>query len=108
LIGVSSVIAAHLLLMGVILCLFFVRVHLSTVGNSWQAVAQVNGELAKPLLETAAFVTDSKVEDLLKTKKWKTKMVGIAVLDDERGSKIIGMIDKYPEAAPVEEPQVAG
>ncbi|KAE9364718.1 hypothetical protein N431DRAFT_431530 [Stipitochalara longipes BDJ] len=106
--GVTVVIAVHLLLMGGIVGLFLLRAKLSTVGNSWQAVAQVNGEMTRPLLETAAFSTDAKVKGVLQANEWGRKVVEIAVLEDGKGTKIVGMRDKHETAASVTGSEAAG
>ncbi|KAL5316380.1 hypothetical protein ACEPPN_015425 [Leptodophora sp. 'Broadleaf-Isolate-01'] len=108
LIGVTTVIAVHLLLMGGIVALFLIRAKLSMVGNSWQAVAQVNAEMARPLLETAAFSTDATVEGVLQTNRWERKIVEIAVLEDGKGTKIVGMRDKHETAASATGSEVGG
>ncbi|KAN0099798.1 hypothetical protein V8E51_013573 [Hyaloscypha variabilis] len=97
--AVSAVVGVHLLLMGVIVTLFLVRARLSSVGNSWQAVAQVRGEMTGSLLETAAFETDAEVEGVLKARRWERKIVGIAVLEDGKGARSVGLRDKYETAA---------
>ena len=92
LIAVSAVIVAHLLLMGGVACLFLVRAKLSSVGNSWQAVAQVKGEMTGVLLETAAFETDAEVGGVLKARSWESKIVGIGVFEDG-GKMSVGLRD---------------
>jgi hypothetical protein len=85
--------------MGVIVTLFLVKARLSSVGNSWQAVAQVRGEMTGSLLETAAFETDAEVEGVLKARKWERKIVRIAVLEDGKGERSVGLRDKHETAA---------
>ena len=82
-IAVTIVASVHLLLVAYIIYQFLFSSSVSTIGNAWQAVAQVVQGDAKELVFSARLATDSKVEDMVKTQRWKRRLVGLRVTADE-------------------------
>ena len=110
LIAVSVVLAAHLvLILGIILPLFLKQTTVSTLGNAWQAVAQVYGDKTKEMLDKAPLAVDSVVEETMKRpegKKGRLKnheIVGIGLAEGGSGTDIITAKGGYIPVAGGEE-----
>jgi len=110
LIAVSVVLGAHLvLILGIILPLFLKQTTVSTLGNAWQAVAQVYGDKTKEMLDKAPLAVDSVVEEMVKRpegKKGKLKnheIVGIGLAEGGSGTDIITAKGGYVRMAGGEE-----
>ena len=76
-IAVTVVVGVHLLLLAFVLHRFVFRSSISTVGNSWQTIAQVAQGDAMDLVNHAALITDDGVEDVVKAQRWKRRLVGL-------------------------------
>jgi hypothetical protein len=110
LIVVSVVLGSHLvLILGIILPLFLKQTTVSTLGNAWQAVAQVYGDKTKEMLDKAPLAVDSVVEEVVKRpegKKGKLKnheIVGIGLAEGGSGTDIITAKGGYIRVAGGEE-----
>lgn len=82
-IAVTIVASVHLLLVAYIIYQFMFSSSISTIGNAWQAVAQVVQGDAKELVDSARLATDNKVEHMVKMQRWKRRFVGLRVTADE-------------------------
>ena len=80
--AVTIVASVHLLLVAYIIYQFSFSSSVSTIGNAWQAVAQVDQGDAKELVDSARLATDNKVEDIMKTQRWKRRFVGLRASAD--------------------------
>jgi hypothetical protein len=106
LIAVTVVLGAYLILiLGIILPLFLKGTTVSTLGNAWQAVAQVYAEKTKEMLEKAPLAVDSVVEEVAKRPEGKKRkpnnheIVGIGLAEDGRGTEIMCVSDGYAQVA---------
>ena len=113
LIVVSAVLGVHLILiLGIILPLFLKQTTVSTLGNAWQAVAQVYGEKTKEMLEKAPLAVDSVVEVAVKRPEGEKgklinhEIVGIGLADNETKTEIVVATDGYMRLAAVVEGKV--
>ena len=66
LIGVVIVISVHFLLLVIFVVLFTRSTSYSTIGNSWQAIAQVVSEDTVRVVDASADMTDKEVGDLIR------------------------------------------
>lgn len=78
-IAVTIVASFHLLLIAYVIYQFLFSSSISTIGNAWQTVAQVAQGEAKQLVDSARLATDDKVEEMVKTQRWKRRFVGLRV-----------------------------
>ena len=81
-IAVTIVASVHLLLIAYVIYQFLFSSSISTIGNAWQTVAQVVQGEAKQLVDGARLMTDDKVEETVKTQRWKRRFVGLRVSAD--------------------------
>lgn len=80
--AVTVVASVHMLLVAYVIYEFLFRSSISTIGNAWQVVAQVVQGDAKKLVDSAGLATDSRVEDAVKTQRWKRRLVGLRISAD--------------------------
>ena len=99
LIAVTSVATAHLVITAIILWLFLSKTRVSSIGNSWQAVAQVRAPMTEELLSESILGRDKAVEEILKTNKWKRRIVGIRLTDDGLGTELVEADVEYKRIA---------
>ena len=78
-IAVTIVASVHLLLIAYVIYQFLLNSSISTIGNAWQTVAQVVQGEAKYLVDGARLATDDKIEEMVKTQRWKRRLVGLRV-----------------------------
>ena len=89
LVAVTAVLAAHLLLMGAILYLFLSQAVMSTIGNSWQTLAQIMRGDALELVKVADLATDKAVEEKVKQERWQRRLVGLKLFSNNRRVKLV-------------------
>ncbi|KAL8697513.1 MAG: hypothetical protein Q9224_002273 [Gallowayella concinna] len=87
--AVTVVLSIHLILMSVILHIFLSKTSLSTIGNSWQTLAQIARGDALELVNVAALSTDSAVEERVKQQRWKNRLVGLRLNKKSRKVKLV-------------------
>ena len=87
--AVTIVLVLHLMLMSVISYLFLSKAVLSTIGNSWQALAQLVRVDALGLVETSALVTDGSLKKKAKQERWKHRLVGLKFCGSTRSVKLV-------------------
>jgi hypothetical protein len=72
LISVTTLLGVHILIVFCfILPIFLWQTKISTLGNAWQAVAQLIDSKTKPILDNAALATDSQAEEDVKVRTGK-------------------------------------
>lgn len=87
--AVTIVLLLHLMLMSMILYLFLSKAVLSTIGNSWQALAQLVRGDALGLATMSALVTDRALKKKAKQEKWKHRLVGLRFCRSSRSVKLV-------------------
>ena len=80
--AVTIVASVHLLLVAYIIYRFLISSSVSTVGNAWQTIAQVDQGDAKELVDSARLATDDKVENYIQEQRWKHRFVGLRASAD--------------------------
>lgn len=82
-IAVTIVASVHLLLIAYIIYQFLFGSSVSTIGNAWQAVAQVVQGDAKAIVDGARLATDNSVEKTVETQQWERRFVGLKLSANE-------------------------
>ena len=82
---VSTVLAAHVALVGLIAIGFTVYSQHTLLGNHWQTIAQLQGPETEHLLSRTRMATDSEVKRAMKVAGHHDVRVGVRALEDERG-----------------------
>jgi hypothetical protein len=88
-IAVVSVVIAHLLLLAAILWLFLARTEVSSLGNSWQTVSQLQGDELRELIAHSSLRTDSQVEKRMLGSGLRRRFVGIRLSDDRKNAEVV-------------------
>jgi hypothetical protein len=88
-IAVVSVVIAHLLLLGVTMWLFLARTEVSSLGNAWQTVAQLQGDELKDAISHSSLRTDSEVEKRMLDPGLRKRFVGIRLSDDRKKAEVV-------------------
>ena len=80
-IAVTATVLTHVLLVSIVLALFLTKTALSTVGNVWQTIAQLNNGGIEEIIMDGTLMTDSQVEKSV-TPGLRRRLVGIGSVTD--------------------------
>jgi hypothetical protein len=87
-IAVVSVVLVHIILLAIVVTLFVVKTHISALGNSWQVVAQLQGDEVETVMEGTGLKPDNQVLKTLDT-DLRRRFVGVGFGPDRRRVGII-------------------
>lgn len=96
-VAVLVVTAIHVALIVTITSLFFMETTISTLGNSWQTIAQIYDAATLEYIAKASLAPDSEVEKWMKADGNGTQIVGISLGGNGHSTKLTGMRKRFDD-----------
>lgn len=89
--AVTVVVSVHLLLIATVIRRFISQSTLSTIGNAWQTIAQIQqaGGDTETMVQNAALATDGEVEATVEEQRWQRRLAGLRLSEDHTSVELI-------------------